>query len=128
MRDRPLRVWLPRRVVEGVTERALGCSLAVEVRRRPAVDEGPAGAEDEAQVDVLDLWHDTFIEHDHVMDILRVALHQLAQADLGGERGDLVAVAAMDQERVAAPATEARDEDPRRGLPGELDQLRGDPR
>ena len=71
---------LDHRVVEGVAEDALRGALAVEVGRRAAVDERPAGAEDEAQVDVLDLGDHALVEHD--LDLLGEAVLHAAE-DLG---------------------------------------------
>ena len=57
-----------RRVVERVAEDALDAPDAVEVRRGTAVDERPARAEDQAEVDVLGLGHDALVEHE--LDLL----------------------------------------------------------
>ena len=75
---------LDHRVVERVAEDALRRPLAIEVGRRAAVDERPAGAEDEAQVDVLDLGDDALVEHD--LDLLREPVLHAAE-DLGLGRG-----------------------------------------
>src|SRR5205823_3188572 len=58
--------------------------------------------------------------------VVGVAAHQLAEADLGGERGDLLPVAGVDQQRVAAPAVEGWDEDAGLRALGVLQKVRGE--
>src|SRR5690606_28237309 len=50
--------------MEGAARGAFGRSLAVEVGRDPAVDEGVTGSENEAEIDVLDLGDDALVEHE----------------------------------------------------------------
>src|SRR5690606_37736508 len=54
---------LDARLVEGAAEDPLGGADPVEVRRDATHLEGPAGAEDHAQVDILGRLDDVFVQH-----------------------------------------------------------------
>src|SRR4051794_21251988 len=67
-------------LVECAAEHPLRGALSIEVGRCTAVDERPAGTQDEAQVDVLDLGDHALVEHEP--DLLREAVLHAPQ-DLG---------------------------------------------